>query len=96
MVAVASSPLGNEAACPTPHARSRVLRLLNSRRVSHCKPLSGVFGRCAGVNDVRERGSCEDAFLHALETANGHKQNRAPFSEERDAVFAVSRSLGAQ
>ena len=41
-------------------------------------------------------GSCEDAFLHALETANGHKQNRAPFSEERDAVFAVSRSLGAQ
>ena len=42
------------------------------------------------------RGLCEDAFLHALETANGHKQNRAPFSEERDAVFAVSRSLGAQ
>ena len=88
--------MGNEAACPTPHAQSRVLRLLNGRRVSHCKPLSGVFGRCARVNDVRERGSCEGAFLHALETANGHKQNRPPFSEERDAVFAVSRSLGAQ
>ena len=30
--------------------------------------------------------------MHASEAANRHKQNRALFSEERDAVFAVSRS----
>ena len=40
------------------------------------------------------RGFCEGAFLHALETANGHKQNRAPFSEERDAVFCCVAQLG--
>ena len=41
-------------------------------------------------------GRCESVLRGENVAVSGDKQNRAPFSEERDAVFAVSRSLGAQ
>ena len=42
------------------------------------------------------RGFVRKCVAERAEIENEHKQNRALFSEERDAVFVVSRSFGAQ
>lgn len=55
MVAMASSPLGQRSGVPHSACAVSGASFAQWPEVSHCKPLSGVFGRCAGVNDVRER-----------------------------------------
>ena len=57
---------------------------------------SVVFWGVVRALTMYGRGSYESVLQSVPENENEHKQNRALFSEERDAVFAVSRSFGAQ
>ena len=64
-------------------------------RLTQGKKDPPVFFECRRV-EMKGRGQGGESALAERERAcECDKQNRAPFSEERDAVFAVSRSIGA-
>ena len=62
----------------------------------HIASHSVVFWGVVRALTMCGRDSYESVLQSVPEIENEHKQNRALFSEERDAVFAVSRSFGAQ